>query len=185
MFGSRTIPSRSSSCNCPRFYLPSLDSGPSASRTPHAPATGMPKPGRNLPLSALPVTLVETTLTQPPVNVDSKQLIDNLSPLDATLTKKGRGTSSVRRPPPRTRKPSIPCATHRNARNSNPLMRLLHSSLFTDIFRPPPKILSSLRRPRWISPNIESPVSNFALSPTLQVQSPDSTQGAHFTREKR
>src|ERR1700721_2207498 len=85
----------------------------------------------------------------------------------------------------RTRQPSIPCATHRNARNSNPFIRLLHSSLFTELFRGPQKILSSPRRPRWISPNIESPFSNFALSPTLQVQSPHSTQGPHFTREKR
>ena len=106
-----------------------------------APATGMPKPGRNLPLLARPVTLVEATLTQPPVNVDSKQLIDNLSPLDATLTKNREGyflgsSAAPKNPPafdppaqrtatPATPIPSCNCAhfpSHRGVYTPHPLI---------------------------------------------------------------
>jgi hypothetical protein len=158
MFGSTTASSRFPSRNFPAFYLPSLDSDSSASRTPRAPATVMPKPGRNLP--------------QPPVNVDAKQFIDYRKAKSFrcnTYKKQGRGYS---------------CGSSAAAKKP-PAFDPLRQHAATPATPIPPVVYAQLSSyPGWGGaylpsnrPTFAFPFSNFALFPTLRVQSPHSTQG--------
>ncbi len=140
MFGSATASSSSPSQKFPSFCLVSLDSDPSASRSPRPPVGSIPGPSQYFSIFAPPVTPVEATLTQSPANIDYKQLTNNLSPLDATLTKNRGGASSSS---PSSRRALTRFVKRRNCRNSNPLMPLLHNSRT-------PRVGASLRVPERI-----------------------------------
>ena len=58
----------------------------------HVPSHSMPHPR---PVRRWPITPLNATLTSPPVNIDSKQLMKSLNPLYATLTKKPGGAAAV------------------------------------------------------------------------------------------